>query len=154
MPGAVRELYCILIPAGDGKVLIPRSIVEEVRALGEPTPIEGAPPWLLGRVRWHHHMIPLVAVEPLAGVAVPPPSRRARMIVVRTPPDSLEPPALALLAQGFPYILRVTPELLAPAADAFGPESLVTAIGLGLERPVVPDIPALAAEAAGLLTAA
>lgn len=154
MPAAARELYCILIPIGEGKVLIPRNIVEEVRALGEPTPVKGAPPWCLGTVRWHHQMIPLTAVEPLAGISLPPLSRRARMIVVRTPSDSLEPPAIALLAQGFPYILRVTPELVSPGGEMVRAEGLLTEVGLGLERPLVPDIPAIASRLAGLLAAA
>jgi chemosensory pili system protein ChpC len=154
MPIGERELYCILMPIGDGKVLLPRSIVEEVRALGEPVPLPDAPPWLLGRVRWRHDMIPLVAIEPLAGVEVPPSSRRARMVVVRTPADTLQPPAMAILAQGFPYILRVTPELLAPSEDSPPHEALLAEIKLGFERPVIPDLPTLASEAAGLLAAA
>lgn len=154
MPVGERELYCILMPIGDGKVLLPRSIVEEVRALGDAQALAAAPPWLLGRVRWRRDMIPLVAIEPLIGAEVPPPSRRARMVVVRAPGDTLEPAVMAILAQGFPYILRVTPELLKSEEGPPAHEALLAEIKLGFERPVVPDLPALAAEAAGLLAAA
>lgn len=152
MPADNRELYCILLPLDNGKLLLPRSIVEEVRGLAEPQPVAGSPPWLLGTVRWRASNIPLVAIEPLLGSSVPRSSRRSRMIVLRTPPDTLDPPAMAILAQGFPYILRVTPELLhgteAPENDA-----LLARINLGLENPVVPDLPALAEQAAGLIAA-
>lgn len=154
MPVGERELYCILMPIGEGKVLLPRSIVEEVRALGEAEALAEAPPWLLGRVRWRRDLIPLVAIEPLIGVAVPPPSRRARMVVVRAPGDTLQPAVMAILAQGFPYILRVTPELLAASEDMPAHEALLAEIKLGFERPVVPDLPTLAAQAAGFLAAA
>lgn len=152
MSADTRELYCILLPVGNGKLLLPRSIVEEVRGLAEPTPVPGAPQWLMGRVRWRGSTIPLIATEPLMGSAIPAPSRRSRMIVLRAPQDTLEPAAMAILSQGFPYILRVTPQLLLGSTP---PESkeLIAQINLGLESPIVPDLPALAAEAASLLAA-
>jgi len=79
-------------------------------------------------------------------------SARSRMVVVRAPSGTLEPGYMAILAQGFPYILRVTPQLLKRGEDP-GEDSLVTRISLGLERPVVPDLPSLAGEAARLLAA-
>ncbi len=147
-----RELYCILLPVGNGKLLLPRSIVEEVRGLAEPLPLPGAPPWLMGKVRWQGSNIPLVAIEPLMGGEIPPTSRRSRMIVLRTPEGVLEPAVMAVLSQGFPYILRVTPELL-QGSDIPENEALLARIHLGLEVPVVPDLPALAEQAARLLAA-
>jgi len=147
-----RELYCILLPIGNGKLLLPRSIVEEVRGLAEPTPVRDAPPWLMGKVRWRGSDIPLVAIEPFLGDSIPPTSRRSRMIVLRTPEGTLEPAAMAVLAQGFPYILRVTPELL-QSSEVPESEELLARIHLGLEAPVVPDLPSLAEQAARLLAA-
>lgn len=152
MPADNRELYCILLPVDNGKLLLPRSIVEEVRGLAEPEPLAGSPPWLLGTVRWRAANIPLVAIEPLLGGGVPHSSRRSRMIVLRTPQDTLDPPAMAVLAQGFPYILRVTPDLLQGAADPDN-DALLARINLGLENPIVPDLPALAEQAADLIAA-
>ncbi|MGH8127107.1 MAG: chemotaxis protein CheW [Gammaproteobacteria bacterium] len=147
-----RELYCILLPIGNGKLLLPRSIVEEVRGLAEPQPVPGTPPWLMGKVRWRGSDIPLVAIEPFLGSSIPPTSRRSRMIVLHTPEGTLEPAAMAVLAQGFPYILRVTPELL-ENSEVPESEELLARINLGLETPVVPDLPALAEQAARLLAA-
>lgn len=147
-----RELYCILLPFGSGKLLLPRSIVEEVRGLAEPTPVPGAPPWLLGCVRWRGQSIPLVAIEPLLGAEIPATSRRARMVIVRAPEGALETAAMAILAQGFPYILRVTPELVS-SSRAPESEEILAEISLGLEHPIVPDLPALAEEAGRLIAA-
>lgn len=147
-----RELYCILLPVENGKLLLPRSIVEEVRGLAEPEPVPGSSPWLMGCVRWRGSNIPLVAIEPLLGGAVPQPSRRSRMIVLRAPEGTLDPPAMAVLAQGFPYILRVTPELLR-SSEVPDNEDLLARINLGLETPVVPDLPALAEQAARFIAA-
>lgn len=153
MAVAQRELYCILLPFGNGKLLLPRSIVEEVRGLAEATPIADSPPWLMGRIRWRGSTIPLVAIEPMLGNSVPAPSRRSRMIVVRAPEGTLEPAAMAILAQGFPYILRVTPELL-KGSEVPESDHLLARINLGLEVPVVPDLPQLAEQAAHLMSVA
>jgi chemosensory pili system protein ChpC len=147
-----RELFCILLPLGSGKLVLPRSVVEEVRSLGEPTPVADMPPWLLGRVRWRDEAIPLVAMEALMGASVPERSRRSRMVIVRAPKGTLKPSVIAILAQGFPYILRVTPGLL-KRGDNRDDESLLTEIALGTEHPVVPDLPALAGEVSRLLAA-
>lgn len=152
MPADNRELYCILLPIDNAKLLLPRSIVEEVRGLAEPEPVAGGPSWLMGTVRWRASNIPLVAIEPLLGQPIPQPSRRSRMIVLRAPEDSLDPPAMAVLAQGFPYILRVTPELLR-SSDIPESEELLARIHLGLETPIVPDLPGLAEQAARLIAA-
>ncbi|MGH8426700.1 MAG: chemotaxis protein CheW [Gammaproteobacteria bacterium] len=148
-----RELYCLLLPLGGGKLLLPRRIVQEVRGLAKPTPVPDAPPWLLGRIGWRDGHIPLLAIEPLLDARVPEPSRRARMVVVRAPADTLQPAAMAILTQGFPYILRVTPGLL---GTSFVPRhgALLAELNLGFERPVIPDLPALAEEAVEFLAAA
>lgn len=148
----VTELYCILLPLGSGKLLLPRGIVEEVRGLAEPTPVAGAPDWLMGCVRWRGQSIPLVAVEPILGEEIPGASRRSRMVIVRAPDGTLEPAAMAILAQGFPYILRVTPELVS-SVQVPDHEAILAEISLGLERPIVPDLPALAEEAGRLIAA-
>lgn len=152
MPQDRRELFCILLPLTNGKLILPRGVVEEVRSLGKLQTLPGMPPWLIGNVRWNGGSIPLVAIEPLLGQQLRERSRRSRMVIVRTPAGTLEPNVMAIYAQGFPYILRVTPELL-QAGDEEDGDEMLTRIKLGLEQPVVPDLPALAGEAARLLAA-
>lgn len=152
MPQDQRELFCILVPLADGKLILPRAVVEEVRSLGEVQSLPDVPPWLVGNVRWNGAKIPLVAIESLIGQHVRERSRRSRMVVVRTPEGTLEPNVMAIHAQGFPYILRVTPELLT-AGNSTEDEGMFTRVSLGLEQPVIPDLPALARHAARLLAA-
>lgn len=147
-----RELFCILVPLAQGKLVLPRGVVEEVRSLGDLRTLADSPPWLIGSVRWSRERIPLVSIEPLLDQPLKEPSRRSRMVVVRTPAGTLEPNVMAIHAQGFPYILRVTPELLEPAGDR-AEGKMWTRIALGLERPVVPDLPELAAHTARSMAA-
>ena len=52
MTAAAEELYCLLVPLADDRLLVPRSSVTEVINYQAPTPMEGAPPWYLGTVAW------------------------------------------------------------------------------------------------------
>lgn len=142
------ELFCVLIPLAESKVLLPRSAVEEVRAISAPEPIEGAPEWIVGNVRWNRQAIPLLALEPLLGEEVPKVSRRTRMVVIKVSGAALEPAVIGLMSQGFPYILRVTPELLQIPEPGEAPEvnspDILVQVRMGLEHPLIPDISELA----------
>ncbi len=52
MNAVVDELYCLLVPLADDRVIVPRSCVTEVINYQAPTPMEGAPAWYLGTVAW------------------------------------------------------------------------------------------------------
>ncbi len=148
-----HELYCILLPLSERKLLLPRSLVQEVRGLSKVEPIAGSPVWLRGLVPWQDARIPLIVIEPLIGAELPEVSRRSRMVMVRVPETVLTPPVLAIHSQGFPYILRITPALVGTSEIAEY-EHILAGVTLGFERPLIPDIPGLAATTARLLPAA
>lgn len=148
-----HELYCILLPLSKRKLLLPRSLVQEVRGLSKVEPLAGSPAWLRGFVPWQGEQIPLIAIEPLLGADLPEVSRRSRMVMVRVPEVALTPPVVAIHAQGFPYILRITPALVG-VSEIAEYEHILAEVTLGFERPLIPDIPGLAAATARLLPAA
>jgi hypothetical protein len=49
---AGEELYCLLVPVMDDRLLLPRSCITEVINYQAPVPMEGAPPWYLGTIAW------------------------------------------------------------------------------------------------------
>lgn len=140
---AREEIFCILLPLVTGKLLLPRSLIEGVRILRYSEPLLGTPEWLPGLVTWQGNRVPLVAYEALMGAPAPAASKRSRMVVLRTPDKTLDPPVLAIHAQGFPYILRITPNLKAAITGRLG-EYILAVTELGLEQPIIPDIYGLA----------
>ena len=53
-----EELYCLLVPLHEERLLLPRGCVSEVINYQVPTPMEGAPPWYLGSIAWSYSQTP------------------------------------------------------------------------------------------------
>ena len=52
MAERISEIYSLLIPLLDGRLIIPRSCVAEVVGFQTPSEMPGAPPWYLGMFAW------------------------------------------------------------------------------------------------------
>ena len=65
------ELYCLLVPLGEDRLLVPRGCISEVINYQAPTPMEGAPAWYLGTIAWGGRRVPLMSFEAACGNALP-----------------------------------------------------------------------------------
>ena len=81
MAERVTEIYSLLIPVVDGRLIIPRACVAEVIGFTTPSEMTGAPPWYVGLVPWNGRQIPLVSFEGACGGNIPPASGRTRIVV-------------------------------------------------------------------------
>ncbi|MGH8279519.1 MAG: chemotaxis protein CheW [Gammaproteobacteria bacterium] len=139
------EVYSLLIPVAGSKLLLPRLCVAEVMGYTRPQPLTGAPAWLLGLVRWQDQDLPLVSFEGLCGRRVPERANRTRVAVVYAINAQLDPPAFALMTQGYPYLVRVNAAVLVP--DVEEPYSaevpVLNRVHMANERPVIPDLEAI-----------
>jgi len=119
MRTAVDELYCLLVPLADERLLVPRSCVTEVINYQAPTPLEGQPPWYLGTVAWGGRRVPLVSFEAACG-------RNAHF---------------AVLTQGFPQLVRLSPDVVhADDSRSFGDRvPVICQVRMVNEHPLVPD---------------
>jgi len=141
MNAAADELYCLLVPIAEERVLVPRSCVTEVINYQVPTPMEGAPPWYLGTVAWGGRRVPLVSFEAACGRALPRTSGRTRIVVMQGITDRLAAGHFALLTQGFPQLVRVGSDVLqADDARSFGERSpVIRQVRMVNETPLLPD---------------
>ena len=76
------EVYCLLVPLVDERLIIPRSCVAEVISYVAPTEMDGAPPWYLGVVNWNGRYVPLLSFEGCCGANIPPASSRSRIVIL------------------------------------------------------------------------
>ena len=81
MPERVQEVYSLLIPIVDGRLIIPRACVAEVIGFHTPSEMTGAPPWYIGVVTWNGRQVPLISFEGACGQNIPPASGRTRIVV-------------------------------------------------------------------------
>jgi chemosensory pili system protein ChpC len=143
MTAVAEELYCLLVPLADDRLLVPRSCVTEVINYQAPTPMEGAPPWYLGTVAWGGRRVPLVSFEAACGRNVPRTSGRTRLVVMQGITAHAEAGGghFAVLTQGFPQLVRLSPDVVhADDSRTFGERSpVICQVRMINEYPLVPD---------------
>ena len=143
MTGAAEELYCLLVPLAEDRLLVPRSCVTEVINYQAPTPMDGAPPWYLGTIAWGGRRVPLVSFEATFGRNVPRTSGRTRLVVMQGITSHMDATGghFAVLTQGFPQLVRLSPDVVqVDASRAFGERSpVICQVRMVNEFPLLPD---------------
>ena len=142
MSAAAQELYSLLIPLWDERLIVPRTCVAEVISFIKPEPIEAAPEWLLGTVNWSGREVPVVSFEGACGRSIEEKTRRTRIVVFHALLGQLRPAFFAILSKGFPQLVRVNPGVLEPeTSKGFSEKSPVLCqLRMINEYPLVPDI--------------
>ena len=114
---STREIRGLMIPVTGGRVLLPNATVAEVITYSVPEKIANAPEWLLGRLSWRGWRLPLFSFAMLSGSAKQESYSNAKVAVLKALGGNAKMPFMALLAQGFPRLTTVTPDLLIPTGD-------------------------------------
>lgn len=138
----IDELYGLLIPVSDERLLVPRSCVAEVIAWTAPVAMSGAPAWYLGTIAWNGRTIPVISFEGTLGRGIPLATGRTRIVVFHCLADRLTAGNFGIVTQGFPQLVRLNDEVVKPdPRRSFQAESPVLC-GLRMvnETPVVPDL--------------
>jgi len=142
MSEAGSEIYSLLVPLANGRLLVPRACVAEIAGYQVPATMVGAPPWYLGLVSWNGRQVPLVSFEGLCGQPTPAISARSRLVVLHALGERIDAGAYALVSQGFPQLVRVSAEVIQPDMSAAVPESdpVVCRVRMLNETPWIPDL--------------
>lgn len=142
MSEAGAEIYSLLVPLATGRLLIPRSCVAEIIGYQVPAVVVGAPPWYLGLVNWNGRQLPLVSFEGLCGLAAPAVSSRSRLVVLHALGDRIDAGGYAIVAQGFPQLVRVSAEVIRPdpAFSAPATDPIICRARMLNETPWIPDL--------------
>lgn len=140
------DIRGVLIQIQDGRLLLPNATVSEVLSYAEPEPLEGAPGWILGHIRWRGWQLPLVAWARLAQTAPDEAGGLgSKVAVLKALHGNPRLPYFALLTQGFPRLVTVSRQALVAAAGADGlPDAALAAVMLHEDRAFVPDMDAIA----------
>lgn len=112
-----NELRALMINVTNGRVLLPNANVTEIISYSAPEPVEGAPAWLLGRLRWRGWRVPVVSFSILTGLATREIERNAKVTVHKALGGNPRLPFLAIMAQGFPRLTNISPNALIPTGE-------------------------------------
>ena len=150
-----REIRCVLVPVGNLRLLLPNATVAEVITLPAAEPVEGAPPWLLGRIAWRGWRVPLLSFTKLAGVSEGDSEQAVRVAVLKALGGHADLPFVAVITQGFPRLTTLNAELIIPTHDGAPlPPGVRAEVLVRDDVAVIPDLEGIEAELIDLLALA
>ncbi len=112
MSTADEELYSLLVPLADERLIVPRACVAEVVRYTPPVQKDGHKNWMLGTIGWNGRELPVVAFEGAIGKDVPAPTGRTRVVVFYSTTGDVRAGYFGVLTQGFPQLVRVNEDVL------------------------------------------
>jgi chemosensory pili system protein ChpC len=107
-----EELYSLLVPLADDRLIVPRACVAEVVRFSKPEQEAGARDWMLGLVNWNGRQLPVVSFEGAIGKEVPVATGRTRIVVFTSTTGRLKSGYFGVITQGFPQLVRVNRDVL------------------------------------------
>lgn len=150
-----HEIRGVMLPVTGGRVLVPNTTMAEVITYAQPAPIEGAPPWLLGRLSWRGWGLPVLAFSALAGVADGESTENTRVAILKALGGHPRLPYFGVLTQGFPRLTLISRDLLAADADAGAlPDGVREQVRVHDEPAWIPDLATLESRIVEALTVA
>ena len=148
------ELYSMLVPMHQHRLIVPRACVAEVvrQPLNEAPGDE--PSWLRGRMPWLDREIPVISFEELAGLPFVAPGGRSRVTVFHALAGVLDTGAFGVLSEGFPQLVRVNRQVMEPDTRHPWPDDgpVICQIRMINEYPLIPDLERLELLIAGHMT--
>ncbi|MGA9333149.1 MAG: chemotaxis protein CheW [Rudaea sp.] len=137
----INEIRGLMIPVTGGRVLLPNATVAEVITYSIPEKIPNAPEWLLGRLSWRGWRLPLFSFAMLSGASKKESYTNAKVAVLKALGGNSKLPFMALLAQGFPRLTTITPDLLIPTGDENEhPPGVNAQVLVRDDQAVIPDL--------------
>ncbi|MDJ0940111.1 MAG: chemotaxis protein CheW [Woeseiaceae bacterium] len=143
MSAETEELYSLLVPLVEERLIVPRACVAEVVRFAKPEQEEGAHDWMLGTINWNGRALPVVAFEGTLGKDVPAATGRTRIVVFLASTGQLKTGYFGVLTQGFPQLVRVNRDVLKLEEGAGGwPEDapVLCRVKMINEFPLIPDL--------------
>jgi chemosensory pili system protein ChpC len=137
-----QELYSLLVPLSEDRLIVPRACVVEVVRFTQPDTEAGAHSWMLGNVTWNGRELPVVSFEGALGKEVPVATGRTRIVVFYAASGQLKSGYFGVLTQGFPQLVRVNKDVLQLDSTEGWPESapVLCRVKMINEFPLVPDL--------------
>lgn len=137
-----EELYSLLVPLAEDRLIVPRACVAEVVRYVAPQPAPGAHRWYLGTVSWSGRSVPLASFEAALGKETPDAGARTRIVVFHASAGKLKSGYYGMLTQGFPQLVRVNRDVLKLDEAAVLPDDapVLCKVRMINEFPLIPDL--------------
>jgi chemosensory pili system protein ChpC len=138
----VDELYSLLVPLNEGRLIVPRVCVTEVVRYSAPEVKFQGPAWFRGSISWNQMVIPTICFEDLCGLTSTRPGGRTRVAIFNALSGQLENGHFGLLTEGFPQLVRVNRAVIEVDDEHAWPDDgpVICQIRMINEHPLIPDL--------------
>jgi chemosensory pili system protein ChpC len=139
------DIRGVMITVSQGRLLLPNASVAEVITFSDPEPVENAPEWLLGLIRWRGWRLPLLSFSRFAKwTDEEEASTGAKVVVLKALGGNPKLPYFAMLSQGFPRLVTVSQEGLQDSHSVKDlPLGIFSQVTLNGDPASVPDLMSL-----------
>lgn len=148
------ELYSLLIPLREERLLVPRICIAEVIAFADTPelPDGEVPEWFVGTVEWSGRRVPVVTLDGDHGTLPEKRRGRRRIVIFHALTPMLKGRYYGVLTQGFPQLVRVNRDVLSSDPEYTPPQDrpILCRVRMIHEYPVIPDFEALESQIASL----
>lgn len=139
-----RDIRGVLITVNQGRLLLPNASVAEVITFSDPEPVENAPAWMLGQIRWRGWRLPLLSFSRFAGWSNEEGQIGAKVVVLKALGGNPKLPYFAMLSQGFPRLVTVSTAALSESQGTGElPAGIHSMVMLNDDAAAVPDLMSL-----------
>jgi chemosensory pili system protein ChpC len=147
MSAASEELYSLLVPLSEDRLIVPRACVAEVVRFSNADAQEGAHDWMMGTINWNGRPLPVISFEGAVGKDIPVITGRTRVVVFYASTGQLKTGHFGVLTQGFPQLVRVNRDVLKLESTDGWPEDapILCRVRMINEFPMIPDLEKLEA---------
>ncbi len=145
MSAADEELYSLLIPLSEDRLIVPRACVAEVVRYTHAEQKEGDHNWMMGMINWNGRSLPVISFEGAVGKDVPVVTGRTRVVVFYASTGQLKTGFFGVLTQGFPQLVRVNRDVLKLEAKDGWPAGapVLCRVRMINEFPMIPNLEAI-----------
>ena len=102
------DLSTLLLPVTGELLIVPSVVVEEIIKRRELVVPPQHPSWLLGFLKWHEQLVPVLSFEDLNGSRSPDSGNRSRIVIFNVLTEGSVWKYYALITQGVPHLMLLT----------------------------------------------
>ncbi len=149
----VNDIRGVLIQIAGSQLLLPNAATVEVLSYVDPEPLDHAPDWLLGQIRWRGWRLPLVSFARIAGTHSEGAAVGTKVIVIKALGGDPKLPYFALVAQGFPRLVTISRDNMIVDSEhrEVMPDGIRLRVMFNADVALVPDLDAAERMIVGVL---
>ncbi|WP_455235141.1 chemotaxis protein CheW [Thiogranum longum] len=142
MNAVVESVRSLWIQLEEANLLVPNVAIAEVINYQPLDLIQEGPDWLLGKLRWRDHNLPVISMERIFGFSLPQGERGSRISVINSVKAESSLPFYAMVTAGIPRLFSADADALGDSLmnTKYLPDTVADCVRIGSEEALIPNL--------------